>query len=106
MKYHIHIESITYEYLHSGITKCTIRWINPLTGNFQRSVGISKCNPEDKFDEILGKRIAEGRAKINMWWDYRNSISKFQVETHRKYTHLIHHEVNHVIELKSKSKRK
>lgn len=26
-------------------------------------VGVAKCNPEDTFDEVKGKRIAEARAK-------------------------------------------
>lgn len=28
---------------------------------------IAKCSPEDKFDEILGKRIAEGRVKYKLF---------------------------------------
>ena len=36
---------------------------------FGRSIvkGISKCSPEDTFDASLGKRIAESRAKIEVY---------------------------------------
>lgn len=30
-------------------------------------IGMAKCNPSDIFDETIGKRIAESRAKIKMF---------------------------------------
>lgn len=31
------------------------------------SVGISKCHPDDTFDIVVGKRIAESKAKAKMY---------------------------------------
>lgn len=51
---------------------------NALTTN--TSVGISKCHPDDTFDVVKGKRIAESKAKAKMYkkaakvWD---SIIKY-----------------------------
>lgn len=38
---------------------------NALTTN--TSVGISKCHPDDAFDVVKGKRIAESKAKAKMY---------------------------------------
>ena len=51
--------------------KTTICWItfnDPYCNNVKRIVkGVAKCNPNDTFDETLGRRIAEGRAKRAMF---------------------------------------
>lgn len=79
MKLHIRIQNIEYNNYNpkdnNPKTICIIRWKNPITGNIQRSVGISKCNPSDKFDIVKGQRIAESRAKINMWKTYNSNVS-------------------------------
>lgn len=50
------------------IIKCIITFEDPYCGNVKRIVkGVAKCNPDDKFDITLGKRIAEGRAKRAMF---------------------------------------
>lgn len=50
------------------IVKCIITFNDPYCGNVKRIVkGVSKCNPDDTFDETLGRRIAEGRAKRAMF---------------------------------------
>lgn len=49
-------------------TKCIITFNDPYCGNVKRIVtGVAKCNPDDKFDKTLGRRIAEGRAKRAMF---------------------------------------
>lgn len=40
--------------------------------------GVAKCNPEDTFDEVLGKRIAESRAKAKFGKVLYNSLNKLQ----------------------------
>lgn len=46
-------------------------------------VGISKCSKDDTFDETLGKRIAESRAKYKMFkkasalfYEIANNVNK------------------------------
>lgn len=39
------------------------------------AVGVAKCNPEDKFDEKLGKRLAESKAKRNAYKKYVNILN-------------------------------
>lgn len=49
-------------------TKCIITFNDPYWNNVKRVVtGVAKCNPDDIFDETLGQRIAEGRAKRAMF---------------------------------------
>ena len=50
------------------IVKCIITFEDPYWNNVKRIVkGVAKCNPDDTFDETLGRRIAEGRAKRAMF---------------------------------------
>ena len=49
-------------------TICTIIFNDPYCNNVKRVVkGVAKCNPNDTFDETLGQRIAESRAKRAMF---------------------------------------
>ena len=49
-------------------TVCIIVFNDPYFNNVKRVVkGVAKCNPDDTFDETLGRRIAEGRAKRAMF---------------------------------------
>lgn len=56
-------------------------------------VGISKCHPEDTFDIIKGKRIAQSKAKLEMYrkatitWDsiYRNLLISVADIKRRRY---------------------
>ena len=49
-------------------TICIITFNDPYWNNVKRVVkGVAKCNPYDTFDETLGRRIAEGRAKRAMF---------------------------------------
>ena len=49
-------------------TICIIRFNDPYCNNVERIVkGVAKCSPDDTFDDTLGRRIAEGRAKRAMF---------------------------------------
>ena len=98
MKLHIKIESIDYIQINKYKTKCIIRWKNPITGNIQRSVGISRCNPTDEFNSVLGDRIAESRAKIKMWETFNNSV-KIIYDITNKHFKFICHEKHHLLDL-------
>ena len=76
--YRLRIEEVAYIVDDKHI-KCIIKYINPITLNLQNSIGVANCNPNDTFDEVTGKRIAESRAKTkafkiakNVW----NCIAK------------------------------
>lgn len=99
MKLHINVTNIRYEFLHNNKTKCIIWWKNPLTGNTQRSEGVSRCNSEDKYDETLGKRIAEGRAKIAMWNSFNVSTGGVVLSIVDRNTKFIIHEEHHIAKL-------
>lgn len=50
------------------IVICIITFNDPYWNNVKRIVtGVAKCSPDDTFDETLGRRIAEGRAKRAMF---------------------------------------
>lgn len=99
MKLHINIISIKYVRIDKYKTKCIIRWKNPITENVQRSVGVSKRNPDDKNDVIKGQRIAESRAKINMWSIYNLSIAGILKDTLDRHFKFIGHEEQHLHDL-------
>ena len=56
-------------------------------------VGISKCHPDDTFDVVKGKRIAQSKAKLEMYrkatvtWDsiYRNLLINIAGIKKRRY---------------------
>ena len=98
MNLHIHIKDISYK--HKGYFKiqCIIHWINPLSGNIQKSVGVARLHPNDmaKANATTGERIAEGRAKIKMWQDFQVCLITIKADMMVKYDHLVNHEINHV----------
>ena len=99
MKLHIRIKDIQYNYnphVNSPKTTCIIRWVNPITGNIQRSVGVAKWNTNDKSDFVKGQRIAESRAKINMWKTYNISIGAIVKDTLNRHFKFIVHEEQHL----------
>lgn len=100
MKLHIRIQNIEYNNYNpkdnNPKTVCIIRWINPITGNIQRSVGISRCNPNDKFDIVKGRRIAESRSKINMWKTFNKSLEKTIKNLSSRNYIFIYHEEQHL----------
>lgn len=56
-------------------------------------IGISKCHPDDTFDVVKGKRIAQSKAKLEMYrkaaitWDsiYRNLLINVADIKQRRY---------------------
>ena len=40
------------------------------------STGVSKCNPDDKYDSLLGERLAEARAKYHIYKFFYDLTSK------------------------------
>ena len=100
MKLHIRIKYIQYTTTLVGIdhskTKCIIHWINPITGNIQRSVGVARRNPSDKPDIVKGQRIAESRAKINMWKTFNKSLEKTIKNVSSRNYIFIYHEEQHL----------
>lgn len=99
MKLHINIISIKYVRIDRYKTKCIIRWKNPITGNIQRSVGVSRRNPDDKFNIVKCHRIAESRAKINMWKTYNSNISYILGFSVGRHIRFINHEKQHLHDL-------
>lgn len=40
--------------------------------------GVTKCHPEDKFDETVGKRIAANKARLEMYGMVKQIINKLK----------------------------
>lgn len=103
MKLHIRIKTIVYSNTFVGgnckKTKCIIRWINPITKNIQCSVGVAKCSPNDKSDTLKGQRIAESRAKINMWKNFNKSLEETIKNVGSRHYKFISHERQHLHDL-------
>ena len=61
------------------------------------SVGISKCHPDDAFDIVKGKRIAESKAKAKMYrkaakvWDktFKFLTIKWLTDIHKRHSSCI-----------------
>lgn len=63
------------------------------TAGIHTVIGISKCHPDDTFDVVKGKRIAQSKAKLEMYrkatvtWDsvYRNLLTNVADIKQRRY---------------------
>lgn len=88
------------------IVKCIITFNDPYCNNVKRIVtGVAKCSPDDTFDETLGRRIAEGRAKRAMFQKLEESAwnSKINLEDEIWIQHnRSKRETNHIQELLNK----
>lgn len=95
--FHVPIITTNYnvDYTRKSI-KCIIHWRNPANNNIQKSIGIARCNPNDTWNEILGKRIAESRAKLNIWYTYNENIRIIANNLIAKHTLLIENELDHL----------
>lgn len=92
----LNVPIISIEYsIKDAITTCAIRWQNPLNENIRKSFGVSKCNPKDTFDETLGKRLAESRAKRSIWYTYIQLIDEFNKAAFTKHIRFIQRELSH-----------
>lgn len=61
-------------------TICEITFCDPYHSNVQRCVtGVALCNTDDTFDEVKGKRIAEGRAKEEMFKTLSNCAHNLMI---------------------------
>ena len=56
-------------------TKCIIRFRNPYTNCINKVTGVTKKNPKDEYNTKLAFRIAEGRAKMQMFQRLRKSAT-------------------------------
>lgn len=85
------------------IIKCIITFNDPYCNNVKRIVtGVAKCNPDDTFDETLGRRIAEGRAKRAMFQRLDRSaynLSRELDEESLKQARRTNRETQHIQEL-------
>lgn len=52
-------------------------------------IGMAKCNPEDKWDEDYGKRLAEFRASQERRSDLNNKINNYAKEVQRRIDNLL-----------------
>lgn len=93
--YRLRIDEVKYNIGNKRI-ECVIRYVNPITNNLQISKGVANCNPEDVFDVEVGKHLAEGRAKYNMYHKYLNYIIAFSDGIITKYDKLLERESEHI----------
>lgn len=105
------IEKVNYERVNNSYI-CTIDVNIKVDGHivFSHSfIGKSNCHPEDAFDDIKGKRIAESKAKIKLFKFMKNHTKKLYNRVFEelnkyesamnKYTDAYYKEVVHVEEL-------
>lgn len=89
--------------IRKNYTKCIITFNDPYCGNMKRIVkGVAKCNPDDTFDETLGQRIAEDRAKRAMFQRLDRSaynLSRELDEESLKQARRTNRETQHIQEL-------
>lgn len=62
--------------------------------------GIARCAPEDKFDELTGKRIAESRATVKLYKKADALVAKHMKQCQRDLDNL-RRDVERMDELKS-----
>ena len=93
--YRLRIDEVKYNIDDKHI-ECVIRYVNPITNNLQISKGIANCNPEDVFNVEVGKHLAEGRAKYNMYNKYFNYIVTISNKIIIKYCKLLNRECKHL----------
>lgn len=61
---------IAYDYIRT--------YFNALKYDCITIKAIAKCSPEDEFNEITGKRIAESRMQIKMYNTITNALNSFK----------------------------
>lgn len=57
--------------------------------DFKQYIGIARCNPEDTWDEVYGKRLAEYRASCQRRAALNHQINNFVKEINRNLNALI-----------------
>lgn len=99
--FRLRIKNIKYEVdtdFDSVKTICTIKYINPITHQVQKSKGVAKC-PIDEYNSVIGKRISEGRAKAAMYFRYAKFVENISKQVINKHSRLAMCEFNHVDEI-------
>ena len=90
MKTYIKYESTDYVVNKTKRSVACIMIVS-ICGDIHKVVGLSKCSPDDTFDETKGKRIAESRAKAQVYSiaanTYKESASCF-LELLKKHNEL------------------
>ena len=90
-------------YIGKGdITKCIITFRNPYTNCINKVTGVTKKNPKDEHNTKLAFRIAEGRAKMQMFQRLRKSATDTinnLYESRVDIRHLEKREKEHINEL-------
>lgn len=99
--FRINITNIFYKITivnHTDSVKvvCVIEYVNPLTGNRQIIKGVSKKHPDDKHDISFAKKLAESRAKQNLYDWYTKQIDKVLRNVIRKHIRLKVREISHI----------
>lgn len=97
--YRLRIDEIKYNINESKTIECIIRYINPITLSTQIAKGKANCRPEDGFSVEVGKHIAEGRAKYNMYLKYLTYIEDYFGGIQIKYDKLLSKEKEHLQEI-------
>lgn len=82
-------------------TKCIINWVDAY-GTKRRSVGVALQHPDDLPNRELGIRLAESRAKVDMFKKHLDSLPdvtlKFVFE-YDKYKNALKHELHYIDKL-------
>lgn len=93
--YRLRIDEVKYN-IGNKYIECVIRYINPITNSLQISKGVANCNPEDVFNVEVGKHLAEGRAKYNMYKRYKEYINNITNNITDKYDIFLIRELKHI----------
>lgn len=79
MKTHIKYNSVNYNVNENKRTVACVMTVSIMGISF-RTVGISVCSKDDTFNAETGKRIAESRAKAQVYVQARKNYMKMQSE--------------------------
>lgn len=99
--FRLRIKNIKYEIdtdFDSVKTICTIKYINPITHQVQKSKGVARC-PIGEYISETGKRISEGRAKAAMYSRYAKFVETISQKVINKHCKLAMCELHHVDEI-------
>ena len=92
------IKDVKYKIKDNKIV-CNIWFYNPFSQGLQKATGVALCNPKDKFNETLGKRIAESRAKTMLYEKVMKASDDAYVILYDKYSKLLDNEDKHLYKL-------
>lgn len=93
--FRVPISKVEYSHPRKMVTCCIIHWINPITKGHQVSKGFATCSPDDKFDEEFGRKLAESRAKIDVYITYNLMLNQAFDKIVAKNRKLLYREYKH-----------